>query len=116
MDLPWDIEVRKSFVMDMVEEMLAGDVLSLSRLITKVERDGADLPQIMKQIYPHLGKAYCIGITGPPGAGKSTVVDRLTALMRQRGFTVGIIAADPTSPFTGGAVASLFYLQEQHHR
>ncbi|MFC2050890.1 hypothetical protein ACFLTN_06940 [Chloroflexota bacterium] len=60
--------MKKSLIMDMVEEMLAGDVLSLARLITKVERDGADVPQIMKQVYPHLGKAYCIGITGPPGA------------------------------------------------
>jgi LAO/AO transport system kinase len=113
--LPWDIEVRKSLVMDMVEEMLAGDVLSLARLITKVERDGTDVPQIMKQVYPRLGKAYCIGITGPPGAGKSTVVDRLTALMRQRGFTVGIIAADPTSPFTGGAVLGDRIRMQQHY-
>ena len=116
MDLPWDIELRKAFVMDMVEEMLAGDVLSLARLITKVERDGADLPQIMKQVYPYLGKAYCIGITGPPGAGKSTLVDRLTALMRQRGFTVGIVAADPTSPFTGGAVLGDRIRMQQHRR
>jgi LAO/AO transport system kinase len=114
-DLPRNIELRKSSVMDMVEEMLAGDVLSLARLITKVERDGADLPQIMKQVYPHLGKAYCIGITGPPGAGKSTVVDRLTALMRQRGFTVGVIAADPTSPFTGGAVLGDRIRMQQHY-
>jgi LAO/AO transport system kinase len=109
------MEVKKSFVTDMVEEMLAGDVLSLARLITKVERDGADVPRIMKQVYPHLGEAYCIGITGPPGAGKSTVVDRLTAVMRQRGFTVGIIAADPTSPFTGGAVLGDRIRMQQHY-
>jgi LAO/AO transport system kinase len=115
MDLPRDMEKRKSVVMELVEEMLAGDVLSLARLITKVERDGADVPQIMKQVYPHLGKAYCIGITGPPGAGKSTVVDRLTAVMRQRGFTVGIIAADPTSPFTGGAVLGDRIRMQQHY-
>jgi LAO/AO transport system kinase len=101
--------------MDMVGDMLAGNVLSLARLITKVERDGADVPQVMKQVYPHLGKAYCIGITGPPGAGKSTVVDRLTAVMRQRGFTVGIIAADPTSPFTGGAVLGDRIRMQQHY-
>jgi LAO/AO transport system kinase len=115
MDLPRNTEVRKSFVMDMVEDMLAGDVLSLARLITKVERDGADVPRIMKQVYPHLGEAYCIGITGPPGAGKSTVVDGLTAVMRQRGFTVGIIAADPTSPFTGGAVLGDRIRMQQHY-
>ncbi len=101
--------------MELVEGMLAGDVLSLARLITRVERDGADVPQIMKHIYPHLGKAYCIGITGPPGAGKSTVVDRLTAIMRQRGLTVGIIAADPTSPFTGGAVLGDRIRMQQHY-
>jgi LAO/AO transport system kinase len=106
---------KKSFVTDMVEEMLAGDVLSLARLITRVERDGAEVPQIMKQLYPHLGKAYCIGITGPPGAGKSTIVDRLTAVMRQRGFTVGIIAADPTSPFSGGAVLGDRIRMQQHY-
>jgi len=87
--------------MELVKGMLAGDVLSLARLITKVEGDGTEVPEVMKQVYPHLGKAYCVGITGPPGAGKSTVVDRLTAVMRQQGLTVGIIAADPTSPFTG---------------
>jgi len=101
--------------MELVESMLAGDVLSLARLITKLERNGADVPQIMKQLYPHLGKAYCIGITGPPGSGKSTVVDRLTALMRRRGFTVGIIAADPTSPFTGGAVLGDRIRMQQHY-
>ncbi len=101
--------------MDMVEDMLAGDVLSLARLITRVETDGADVPQIMKQVYPHLGKAYCIGITGPPGGGKSTIVDRLTAVMRQRGFTVGIIAADPTSPFSGGAVLGDRIRMQQHY-
>jgi len=101
--------------MELVEAMLAGDVLSLARLITRVERDDADVPQIMKQLYPHLGKTYCIGITGPPGGGKSTIVDRLTAVMRQHGFTVGIIAADPTSPFSGGAVLGDRIRMQQHY-
>ncbi|MCK4331655.1 MAG: methylmalonyl Co-A mutase-associated GTPase MeaB [Dehalococcoidia bacterium] len=90
-------------------------MLALARLITKVERDGGEVPEMMKLVYPYLGKAYCIGLTGPPGAGKSTVVDRLTALMRQRGFTVGIIAADPTSPFTGGAVLGDRIRMQQHY-
>jgi len=101
--------------MKLVEEMLAGDVLSVARLITKVERDDADVPEIMKLVYPYLDKAYCIGITGPPGAGKSTVVDRLTTVIRQQEFTVGIIAADPTSPFTGGAVLGDRIRMQQHY-
>jgi len=95
--------------------MLAGDTLSLARLITKVERDGPDVPEIMKLVYPHVDRAYCVGITGPPGAGKSTVVDRLTVLMRREGFTVGIIAADPTSPFSGGAVLGDRIRMQQHY-
>jgi LAO/AO transport system kinase len=101
--------------MELVGEMFGGDVLSLARLITRVERDDADVPQIMRSISTHLGKAYCIGITGPPGAGKSTLVDRLTAVMRQQGLTVGIIAADPTSPFTGGAVLGDRIRMQQHY-
>lgn len=101
--------------MKLVKDMLAGDVLSLARLITKVERDGAEVPEIMRGIYPRLGKSYCIGITGPPGAGKSTMVDRLTAVIRQQGLTVGIIAADPTSPFTGGAVLGDRIRMQQHY-
>src|SRR4030043_1926981 len=106
---------KKVLATELVEEMLAGNVLSLARLITRVERDGADVPRIMKQIYPKLGKAYCAGITGPPGSGKSTIVDRLTAVMRQDSLSVGIIAADPTSPFTGGAVLGDRIRMQQHY-
>jgi len=101
--------------MKLVDNMLAGDTLSLARLMTKVERDGPDVPEIMKQVYPHADRSYCVGITGPPGAGKSTVVDRLTALMRREGLTVGIIAADPTSPFSGGAVLGDRIRMQQHY-
>jgi LAO/AO transport system kinase len=99
----------------LVQEMLTGNVLSLARLITMVERDGADVPKIMNQIYPRLGKSYCVGVTGPPGSGKSTIVDKLTALMRGDGLSVGIIAADPTSPFTGGAVLGDRIRMQQHY-
>jgi len=88
----------------LVERMLAGDRLALARLITLVENRAPALPAIMQAIHGRGGDAYVVGITGPPGAGKSTVVDRLTAALRARGATVGIIAVDPSSPFTGGAV------------
>jgi len=84
--------------------MLAGSDQSLARLITLVEREAPEVPQIMSLIYPHLGHAYFIGITGPPGGGKSTLVDRLTAVMRSVDFLVGILAADPTSALSGGAL------------
>ena len=101
--------------MELVQAMLAGSDRSLARLITLVEREAPEVPQIMSLIYPHLGNAHFVGITGPPGAGKSTVVDRLTAVMRARGFSVGILAADPTSPFSGGAVLGDRIRMQQHY-
>src|SRR5207302_3205653 len=88
----------------MIERMLGGDRLALARLITQVENRTAALPAIMKTVYPRAHGAYVVGVTGPPGAGKSTVVDRLTARLRAEGATVGVVAVDPSSPFTGGAV------------
>jgi LAO/AO transport system kinase len=90
--------------LSLVERMLAGDRLALARLITHVENRTAAVPAIMQAIHGRGGAAYAIGITGPPGAGKSTIVDRLTALLRERGDTVGVVAVDPSSPFSGGAV------------
>lgn len=90
--------------MDLVGRMLAGDRLALARLITRVENRAADVPEIMRAVHARTGRAYVLGVTGPPGAGKSTLVDRLTSRLRARGASVGIIAVDPSSPFTGGAV------------
>ena len=84
--------------------MLGGDRLALARLITHVENRTAAVPAIMKAIHGRAGGGYVLGVTGPPGAGKSTVVDRLTAHLRRESATVGIVAVDPSSPFTGGAV------------
>ncbi len=88
----------------LVERMLGGDRLALARLITHVENRTAAVPAIMKAIHGRAGGGYVLGVTGPPGAGKSTVVDRLTAHLRREVATVGIVAVDPSSPFTGGAV------------
>jgi GTPase len=84
--------------------MLDGDRLALARLITRVENRAPEVPEIMRAIHERTGRAYVLGITGPPGAGKSTLVDRVTSRLRAQGLAVGVIAVDPSSPFTGGAV------------
>jgi LAO/AO transport system kinase len=99
----------------LVEQMLKGENVSLSRVISLVENESSQVPEIMRLIAPHLGKAHCIGITGPPGVGKSTLVDKLTALMRKQDSKVGIIAVDPSSPFTGGAVLGDRIRMQQHY-
>jgi LAO/AO transport system kinase len=88
----------------LVARMLAGDRLALARLITLVENRSEAVPAIMRGVHARAQRGYTLGVTGPPGAGKSTVVDRLTASLRAEGQTVGIVAVDPSSPFTGGAV------------
>lgn len=81
----------------------SGQPLALSRLISKVEIPGLEKTQIMKTVFPWCGKAHIIGLTGPPGAGKSSITFRLAELIVDKGLTVGIICIDPTSPFSGGA-------------
>ena len=88
----------------LVDRMLAGDRRALARLITRVENRGPGVSEVMRRAHSRTGRAYTVGITGPPGAGKSTLVDRLTAAIRKTDATVSVIAVDPTSPFTGGAV------------
>src|SRR5262245_17475643 len=84
--------------------MLAGDRMALARLMTLVGNRTPELPEIMGRIYARTGRAHVVGMTGPPGAGKSTLSDRLTAHLRAAGQRVGVVAVDPTSPFSGGAV------------
>jgi LAO/AO transport system kinase len=86
------------------ERVLAGDVRAVARAISLVEDESADGAALIQQIFAHTGRAYLVGVTGPPGAGKSTLVDRMTTELRTSGRTVGVIAIDPTSPFTGGAL------------
>ena len=88
----------------LVDRMLAGDRLALARLITLVENRSPLVPEIMRRVHGRTDRAYTVGVTGPPGAGKSTLVDSLTAHLRRTGAPVGVIAVDPTSPFSGGAV------------
>src|SRR5919201_3353529 len=106
---------RQASVTELVEKMRSGAQRPLARLISMVEREEPAAPSIIQQLYPHLGQAYSIGITGPPGGGKSTLVDRLTALLRKRGRTVGIIAADPSSLFSGGAILGDRIRMQQHY-
>lgn len=88
----------------LVQRMLNGDRYALARLMTLVENRHPDSVAILRMIHPRCGRAYTVGITGPPGAGKSTLVDRIIGVLRQRGHSVGIVAIDPSSPFSGGAV------------
>ena len=89
---------------ELVEELLAGSHRALARVITRIEDRAAGHRAIVSALHGHTGGADVIGITGSPGAGKSTLVDKLAAAYRERGDTVGVVAVDPSSPYTGGAV------------
>jgi LAO/AO transport system kinase len=86
------------------ERVRAGDVRAISRAITAVENHAPEAESILRQLFPHTGAAHLAGITGAPGTGKSTLVDRLASYYRKKKESVGIIAVDPSSPFTGGAI------------
>lgn len=86
------------------EQVRAGDVRAISRALTAIENCSPEAEGILRQLFPHTGNAYRVGITGAPGTGKSTLVDRLAAHYRHERQAVGIIAVDPSSPFTGGAI------------
>jgi LAO/AO transport system kinase len=89
---------------DLVAGVLAGDVRAIARAITVVEDGRPEAPALLGALFPHAGRALVVGVTGPPGAGKSTLVDRLAGHLRRQGKTVGVVAVDPTSPFSGGAI------------
>jgi len=86
------------------EQIRLGDVRAVARAITAIEDRDPHAEDLLRRVFPHTGNAFAVGITGAPGSGKSTLVDRLAARYRLRGNRVGIIAVDPTSPYTGGAI------------
>ncbi len=111
------VELRKFFLIDshpvfryimlamnLAKKILEGDIRAASRLMRDIDDRQPGAMEALKELYPQTGKAYVIGITGPPGSGKSTMVDKMVDIFRKEGKTVGIIAVDPTSPFTGGAI------------
>ena len=90
-------------IQEIARGVLAGDRRSIARAITTIENSSPKAQELIALIFPHTGNAHVIGLTGPPGSGKSTLIDKIIREYRQRGKTVGVIAVDPTSPFTGGA-------------
>ncbi len=88
----------------MAKKVIAGDVRNVARLIRDIDDGMPGVREILKELYPYTGKANVIGITGAPGVGKSTLVDQMIAHIRERNKTVGVLAVDPTSPFSGGAI------------
>ena len=99
----------------LVSGLMAGEQRALSRAMTMIERGDPAAADLMREADPHTGRAHVIGITGPPGSGKSTIVDRLTGLLREMGHTLGIVAVDPTSPFTGGAILGDRIRMQRHY-
>src|SRR5215470_5904222 len=89
---------------ELAKRVLGADWRAVARAITLIENDDAAAAALVTALYPRTGHAHIIGVTGPPGSGKSTLVDVLTAVIRKEGLSVGIVAVDPSSPFTGGAV------------
>jgi LAO/AO transport system kinase len=100
--------------MDLTQKILHGDHRAVARLMTLVEHGDAGAVRALKALYPHTGKAHVVGVTGPPGSGKSTLVDQLTQALRRRGKSVGIVAVDPSSPFSGGAILADRVRMQRH--
>ena len=99
----------------LAEQIHRGNKRALSRAISLLERDNPLAAQIMAQLHPHTGNGYTVGITGPPGAGKSTLIARLTQKYRGHGCSVGILAVDPSSPYSGGALLGDRIRMEGHY-
>ncbi len=99
---------------ELANQLLAGDRRALSRLITLVENREPGVEVALAKVYPHTGQCHLMGITGPPGAGKSTLTDKLIALARQKKWKVGVLCVDPSSPFSGGAILGDRIRMQEH--
>jgi LAO/AO transport system kinase len=97
-----------------IDQLRAGDLRALARAISTVENRAPGWSELLKALFPHSGKARVLGLTGPPGAGKSTLVDQLARFYRKENHTVGVIAVDPTSPYTGGAILGDRIRMQEH--
>ena len=100
--------------MELVDKILAGDVRSAARLMRGIEDGERGAFETLENIYPHTGNAYIVGVTGVPGGGKSTLVETQVGAFRSRGMTVGVVAIDPTSPLTGGAILGDRIRMQEH--
>jgi LAO/AO transport system kinase len=100
---------------ELAERILAGDVRAVARAATIIENRGPEAEPLLQELFPRTGRAFILGITGPPGAGKSTLCDQLVRILRSEGKTVGVIAVDPTSPYSGGAILGDRVRMQRHH-
>jgi len=101
-------------MMELADKIIEGNVRAAAKLMRGIEDEAPGALEELEGIYPHTGKAYIIGITGSPGVGKSTLVDALIGVLRKRNLTIGVVAVDPTSPFTGGAILGDRIRMQQH--
>jgi LAO/AO transport system kinase len=96
--------MKKTGMSDLAQEVLQGNHRAIARAISLVENNRNAAQELMKKIFPYTGESLIVGITGSPGSGKSTLVDQMTTILRKKGNKIGIVAVDPSSPFSGGAI------------
>jgi len=108
------MNILPTAIPELVEQLLAGNRVALARIISKIEQRNQDTRAIVEQLYSQTGTAQIWGVTGPPGAGKSTIVDRIIFHLRAKGKKVAVVAIDPSSPFSGGAILGDRIRMQQH--